>query len=186
MDCVGHSSYIKLNLPVFHAGYFKQILKILQNVCKVSVFLHHAKVNGNLTVWEKTCAKILLVEVDRRKYLLKFRRPHLENQQRIKIAKEVNTICRKVIFCPHCKAINGIVRKVGALRIQYEKFRPKKNSEEKRAYLDTFKHALHENRELSGYLNKGVEDVNALRAITLFRRISPDVISSYFLARNLH
>lgn len=33
--CVGHYAYIKLVLPVFHIGYFKHILAILQAVCKV-------------------------------------------------------------------------------------------------------------------------------------------------------
>jgi DNA-directed RNA polymerase III subunit RPC1 len=34
-DCVGHYAYIKLVLPVFHIGYFKHILSILQCICKV-------------------------------------------------------------------------------------------------------------------------------------------------------
>ena len=34
-DCVGHYAYIKLVLPVFHIGYFKHVLGILQCICKV-------------------------------------------------------------------------------------------------------------------------------------------------------
>lgn len=34
-DCVGHYAYIKLALPVFHIGYFKHIISILQSICKV-------------------------------------------------------------------------------------------------------------------------------------------------------
>jgi DNA-directed RNA polymerase III subunit RPC1 len=34
-DCVGHYAYIKLVLPVFHIGYFKHIIAILQMICKV-------------------------------------------------------------------------------------------------------------------------------------------------------
>ena len=37
-DCVGHFGQIQLALPVFHIGFFKQILTILQNICKVT---HH-------------------------------------------------------------------------------------------------------------------------------------------------
>lgn len=36
-DCVGHYAYIKLVLPVFHIGYFKHCLGILQCICKVSL-----------------------------------------------------------------------------------------------------------------------------------------------------
>jgi DNA-directed RNA polymerase III subunit RPC1 len=34
-DCAGHFGYIKLVLPVFHIGYFKAIIAILQEICKV-------------------------------------------------------------------------------------------------------------------------------------------------------
>lgn len=33
--CVGHYAYIKLVLPVFHIGYFKHVITILQDICKV-------------------------------------------------------------------------------------------------------------------------------------------------------
>ena len=36
-DCVGHFGYIKLALPVFHIGFFKHVLSILQVICKVSL-----------------------------------------------------------------------------------------------------------------------------------------------------
>ena len=37
-DCIGHYGYIDLELPVFHVGYFKNIVTILQNICKVSQY----------------------------------------------------------------------------------------------------------------------------------------------------
>lgn len=36
-DCVGHYSYIKLVLPVFHIGYFRAVIQMLQDICKVSL-----------------------------------------------------------------------------------------------------------------------------------------------------
>lgn len=33
-DCPGHFGYVKLELPVFHVGYFKHTVNILQSVCK--------------------------------------------------------------------------------------------------------------------------------------------------------
>jgi DNA-directed RNA polymerase III subunit RPC1 len=32
IDCAGHFGYIKLEMPVFHIGYFKNIIAILQQV----------------------------------------------------------------------------------------------------------------------------------------------------------
>ncbi len=33
-DCPGHFGYINLELPVFHVGYFRAIIQVLQCVCK--------------------------------------------------------------------------------------------------------------------------------------------------------
>lgn len=33
--CNGHYGYVKLTLPVFHIGYFKKTISILQQICKV-------------------------------------------------------------------------------------------------------------------------------------------------------
>ncbi|KAL4064466.1 RNA polymerase Rpb1, domain 1-domain-containing protein [Scleroderma citrinum] len=35
VDCVGHYTYIKLVDPVFHIGYFKHTISILQCICRV-------------------------------------------------------------------------------------------------------------------------------------------------------
>jgi hypothetical protein len=35
VNCVGHYAYIKLVVPVFHIGYFKHTIGILQAICKV-------------------------------------------------------------------------------------------------------------------------------------------------------
>lgn len=34
-ECVGHFGHIELELPVFHIGYFKATLNVLQRICKV-------------------------------------------------------------------------------------------------------------------------------------------------------
>ena len=38
-ECIGHYGYIDLELPVFHVGYFRSTITILQNICKVRC--HH-------------------------------------------------------------------------------------------------------------------------------------------------
>ena len=35
--CSGHFGHVRLALPVFHIGYFKMIITILQEICKVRV-----------------------------------------------------------------------------------------------------------------------------------------------------
>lgn len=34
-DCVGHYGFIDLELPVFHVGFFRATINVLQSICKV-------------------------------------------------------------------------------------------------------------------------------------------------------
>ncbi|KAF8550261.1 beta and beta-prime subunits of DNA dependent RNA-polymerase [Imleria badia] len=156
VDCVGHYAYIKLVVPVFHIGYFKHTIAILQCICK-------------------TCARVLLEEPDRRAFLKRFRRPNLENVHRQALCKAVNTTARKVVYCPYCSATNGAVKKVGALRIIHDKFRAKKTVDEMERWKRTFAPAVEAQKELGMYLNKAVhEDLNPLKTLDLFKRISDE------------
>ncbi|KAJ3810847.1 hypothetical protein F5876DRAFT_40963 [Lentinula aff. lateritia] len=156
IDCVGHYAYIKLVVPVFHIGYFKHTIGILQCICK-------------------TCARVLLEEPDRRNFIKRFRRPNLENMQRQALIKAVNTMSRKTVYCPYCSATNGAVKKAGALKIIHDKFRAKKTAEEMEKWKKTFAPALEEQKDLALYLNKAVhEDLNPLKVLDLFKRISDE------------
>lgn len=126
----------------------------------------------------KTCARVLLEEPDRRVYLKRFRRPNLENMQRLALRKAVNGTARKVVYCPYCAATNGAVKKAGALKIIHDKFRAKKTAEEMEKWKKTFAPAVEAQKELGMYLNKAVhEDLNPLKVLDLFRRISDEVCS---------
>ncbi|KIK07595.1 hypothetical protein K443DRAFT_86774 [Laccaria amethystina LaAM-08-1] len=156
VNCVGHYAYIKLVVPVFHIGYFKHTISVLQAICK-------------------TCARVLLEETDRRIFIKRFRRPNLENMQRQLLSKTVNTMARKVVYCPYCSATNGAVKKAGALKIIHDKFRAKKTADELERWKKTFAPALEAQKELAMYINKAVhEDLNALKVFDLFRRISDE------------
>lgn len=48
-SCHGHFGHLKLALPVFHIGYFKATIQILQGICK-------------------NCSAILLSETDKRQF----------------------------------------------------------------------------------------------------------------------
>jgi len=155
-DCVGHYGYIKLVLPVFHVGFFKHVISILQMICK-------------------SCSGVLLEEADRRRFLRRFRRPGLENLQRTQAFKAVNTAARKMLYCPHCGATNGTVKKAGALKVVHEKFRQKKTEEEMLEFRRTFNTAISMgNGELAPHLGKAQEDLNPLRVLDLFRRVSDE------------
>ncbi|TFK64915.1 beta and beta-prime subunits of DNA dependent RNA-polymerase [Pluteus cervinus] len=156
VNCVGHYAYIKLVVPVFHIGYFKHTIGVLQCICK-------------------TCARVLLDEPDRRVYLKRFRRPNLENMQRQSLTKAVNSLARKVVYCPYCSAINGAVKKAGALKIIHDKFRAKKTADDLEKWKRTFTTAVEGQKELSMYLNKAIhEELNPLKVLDLFKRISDE------------
>ncbi|KAG6819511.1 hypothetical protein H0H93_011169 [Arthromyces matolae] len=136
--------------------YFKHTIGILQAICKC-------------------CARVLLEEPDRRTFLKRFRRPNLENIQRQALTKAVNTMARKCVYCPYCSSTNGAVKKAGALKIIHDKFRAKKTAEEMERWKKTFASAVAAQKELGLYLNKAAhEDLNPLKVLDLFRRISDE------------
>jgi len=125
----------------------------------------------------QTCARVLLDEPDRRLYLRRFRRTNLENVQRQALSKAVNSMARKVVYCPYCSATNGAVKKAGALKIIHDKFRAKKTADELEKWKLTFASAIESQKELGIYINKAVhEDLNPLKVLDLFRRISNEVM----------
>ncbi|KAF9569256.1 hypothetical protein EC968_002626 [Mortierella alpina] len=154
-DCIGHFAHIRLCLPVFHIGYFKAVIVILQNICK-------------------TCSRVLLSEKDRRTYLRKLRAPNLENLTRKTVVKNVNDTCKKVVYCPYCEATNGAVKKVGALRIVHEKFRAKRALEEYEQFKSTFNNAIAAAPDMKPHIGKAHEDMNPLRVLNLFKAISDE------------
>lgn len=36
-DCIGHYGYIDLGLPIFHIGYIRSVIAVLQTICKVNI-----------------------------------------------------------------------------------------------------------------------------------------------------
>ncbi|KAL2045874.1 hypothetical protein ABVK25_011977 [Lepraria finkii] len=105
-DCNGHFGHVKLVLPVFHVGYFKKVIQILQSICK-------------------DCSCILLSETDSRKFLVAIRRSQGEGLRHAAVVRKVAEQCRKAKVCFECGAINGLVRKAGSysLKIAHDKFK---------------------------------------------------------------
>ena len=163
-------------VPVFHIGYFKHTIGVLQAICKVRNTRQSRGLVEPNTFLIQTCARVLLEEPDRRTYLKRFRRPILENMQRQSLSKAVNSMARKVVYCPYCSATNGAVKKAGALKIIHDKFRAKKTADELEKWKQTFVPAVEAQKELGLYINKAMhEDLNPLKVLDLFRRISDEV-----------
>ncbi len=57
----------------------------------------------------------------------KIRNPNLGYLGLKHLGKLIHEKAKKTSICPHCNELNGTVKKCGALKISYEKFRSKKN-----------------------------------------------------------
>ncbi|KAL3466153.1 hypothetical protein BJX64DRAFT_22872 [Aspergillus heterothallicus] len=161
--CNGHFGHVRLVLPAFHVGYFKRVISILQEICK-------------------ECSHILLPEGERRAFLREMRRPRLDNLRRMQIAKRINDRCRKTRTCEYCGAVNGVVKKTGnsSLKITHDKFRAfnastsvKKIPPPSKIVFDrSLEEARSSNAEVEKHYKKAQDDLNALRVLNLFKRIS--------------
>ncbi|XP_045502401.1 DNA-directed RNA polymerase III subunit RPC1 [Colias croceus] len=156
-DCVGHYGYIELALPVFHVGYFRSIITILQTICK-------------------NCAKVMLAEPLKKSYRRKFMNPEISYLHKKNLRAAVLKKAKTCTKCPHCDSINGVVKKssAGILKIVHEKYRNKKPSDPLvRSVLSEFNEAKEANKELASMLGTGniVIEMNPLEVINLFRRI---------------
>jgi DNA-directed RNA polymerase III subunit RPC1 len=109
MECPGHFGFLKLALPVFHVGFFKHTVSILQCVCKA-------------------CSRVLLSEEDREKHFRRIRN-NSEPSMNLKLLKLTVDDCKKMRTCIHCGSYNGTVKKKPneALKIIHEKYKVTKD-----------------------------------------------------------
>uniref|UniRef100_A0A183GQP4 DNA-directed RNA polymerase subunit n=1 Tax=Heligmosomoides polygyrus TaxID=6339 RepID=A0A183GQP4_HELPZ len=75
-DCVGHFGYIDLEFPVFHVGFFKLTIQLLQCICK-------------------SCSGLLLHEEQRANYLRQISNPNLDYLRRL-VKKAMGTVLKIV------------------------------------------------------------------------------------------
>ncbi|KAJ2504110.1 DNA-directed RNA polymerase III subunit C1 (rpo31), partial [Coemansia sp. RSA 2052] len=155
-ECVGHWGYIDLCVPVFHFGYFKTTQTILQDICK-------------------TCSRVMLEEADRRSSLKKLRSPGIDGLQTRALVKGVNDRCKKVTYCPHCGATNGVVKKGGPLKIIHDKYRQKRTAQEQEEFRGTLANAAEADPQLKMFVSRAQsEEMTPLRVFHLFKNISDD------------
>ncbi|KAI8588436.1 hypothetical protein BDZ88DRAFT_422050 [Geranomyces variabilis] len=152
-DCIGHFGVVRLAVPVFHIGYFKLMVQVLQMTCK-------------------TCSHVLLEESVRRSYLRRLRSPNLDGVQRKEILKSIITTCKKTGKCQTCGATNGTVKKVGALKVIHEKFRRKAKTDEEAEFRQTFETAVKMDPGMASFVSRAQEDLTPLAVLRLFEQIT--------------
>lgn len=162
-SCNGHFGHIRLALPVFHVGYFKAVISVLQCVCK-------------------NCGAILLEPQAKRQFLSELRRPNIDNLKRMKILKKINDQCKKQRRCLKCNHVNGVVKKAASgagpasLKIVHDTFRwiGKKDTPEKTVWDEDLDLVFKRNPDLEKFAKRIQEDFNPLKTLNLFKQIIPE------------
>lgn len=156
-ECAGHYGYIKLSLPVFHIGFFKQTMNILQCICK-------------------TCSRILMSDSARQNFLKRMRNPRTDVLAKAASFKKALELCKKAKACPHCYAANGAVKKVTGLptlKLVHERYKAKHQEDELDALIHGIQTVMRTNPNVPADLKSTVEDLLPTRVLELFQRI-PD------------
>ncbi|XP_074647199.1 DNA-directed RNA polymerase III subunit RPC1-like [Tubulanus polymorphus] len=153
-ECIGHYGYVNLELPVFHIGYFRTVITILQKICK-------------------SCSQVLLPPPEKKQYLDMLKKPNLGYLQKKGLRKKIGDRCKKFYNeCLYCGQLNGIVKKCGMMKITHERFKVNKKTEQIMSeFVHTFEEAIQHNKDLESNLNKAIDVLNPLIVLNLFDRI---------------
>lgn len=156
-DCLGHFGHLPLEFPCFHIGFFKEVIRVLNCICK-------------------SCSRLVLDPKDYERMLKKAKartRTAVKPQNRIR--DQVLELCKKQKTCPHCEAITGLVRKVpGVFKIVHEirDKKQKKQVEERRG--DQLIAASKANKQLAEHIGKSLDELDTLRVRHLLKGITDD------------
>ncbi|KAL7672450.1 hypothetical protein ACOME3_007334 [Neoechinorhynchus agilis] len=154
-DCPGHYGILHLaGLPVYNWGYFKSIIRVLQSVCK-------------------TCSRILLNQESMTSMGRKARRINNTYLERKAIRNAVHIKCRKTKRCPHCSDLNGVVKKMGFMKIAHYKFRSvtKRDQAIVNAHLNNYADILDSTRNMRQILEQGYEILNYMQVFEILDNI---------------
>lgn len=161
-DCVGHFGHIQLALPVWHIGFFRAAMQLLQDLCKA-------------------CGSVLMAPSERQIFLKRLRAPRLDSLAKAAIVKGVRDRCRRTPKCPNCGAMNGVIKRYGVMKLVHE---PPRNSKSTAASANDpkgqvalqqrYAQALEGLPELKPHLSKIHDDISPIRAQELFSRLTAD------------
>ncbi|XP_025836904.1 DNA-directed RNA polymerase III subunit RPC1 [Agrilus planipennis] len=168
-ECVGHFGYLDLELPVFHVGYFRSIITVLQSICK-------------------KCAHILLDKNEQNLFRSKICNPNLSYMIKKSLRKRIIDKCKKITICPHCKECNGVVKKMpsvkggvggSVLKIVHEKYRHKRDKDTViKTQVAEFNEAIESNPEIQSVLSSATitQVLTPIDVLNLFQRIPEEDI----------
>jgi len=167
-DCVGHFGYIDLQLPVYHVGYFKAVVTVLQSICK-------------------SCSSVLLNEKMRKVFRGRLKNPNIGYLKKKDLRKKILEVCKKVKICPNCSEVNGVVKKCGMLKISHEPHRSlKKDSVIIQNEIAAYNEAVKYNKEIESMLSAApIKILNPLEVLHLLDRI-PDEDIQFLLMNPVH
>jgi DNA-directed RNA polymerase III subunit RPC1 len=77
----------------------------------------------------QSCSRVLLPDKERKPLLVKVMNPSLPYLVRKALRKQILDKAKKFTICPHCRELNGTVKKCGLLKIVHEKYRSKKSTD---------------------------------------------------------
>ncbi|XP_048242877.1 DNA-directed RNA polymerase III subunit RPC1-like [Haliotis rufescens] len=158
-DCTGHYGFVELELPVFHIGFFRTTITVLQMICK-------------------NCSHLLLHAADKKSFLESLKRPGMTYLQKKAMRKKIYDAARKVPICRSCGTYNGMVKKCGLLKIIHDRYKQNRKGGEPvfTEFVGSFQSANESNKELEGLLPKTQEVLNPLSVLHLFERIRDEDI----------
>ncbi|KAI6190923.1 DNA-directed RNA polymerase subunit [Aphelenchoides bicaudatus] len=143
IDCVGHFGYINLEYPVFHVGFFRLVIQMLQCICK-------------------RCASVLLTGEKRTSLRKQIASPRLNYLHRKALHKKLVTLSKGIKVCPNCGFENGVVKKAAGsfLKIVHG---------EQIVNVDPF--LINDDDEVVNLLNRTTNFLDPLRVLNLFSKI---------------
>ncbi|KAI0983108.1 hypothetical protein GJ496_005322 [Pomphorhynchus laevis] len=163
IKCVGHYGHVEFDMPIFHLGFFKPIMKILQMICK-------------------SCSSLLLKPDDRKKFLIMLSRDQLSFLQRKATFKKIHSTARKISYCPSCGDFNGIVKKFGFMKIVHVKYKDiRKNRVMIDEYLHTFDRLKSYHKDMEKLLEPGYIVLNPLIVYQLFDEIKQEDVRFFLM-----
>ena len=155
--CIGHYGYIDLELPVFHVGYFRMCINILQTICK-------------------KCGHVLLSRDDKQQFRESLKKKHIAYLQKKALRKKIHEKAKKNSLCFSCSELNGVVKKCGVLKIMHDKFRSAKKTDPiLKEHIESFNLAKDFNKDLDPLISKSHEILTPLRVLDLFKAIPEEV-----------
>lgn len=153
-ECVGHFGHIKLQLPVFHVGYFRFILSILHCICK-------------------KCSRVLLSPAERNRYTIRLQKSDISYLEKKCIYKDICDRCKKIKICSFCGFANGPVKKVALYKIAHFYVKASRKDKDYDDYLaPEIRQLVIDHKEIEEYVKRSkAEILDPVRVRDLFQRI---------------